>query len=343
MFTLTSQEKVYVACPPQLISGGAELLHQLCYELNKKGFSAYMYYAGEKNCETSPVADRFLHYDNPYVLKIEDLKGNLLIVPETMIDYLKQFSNISKCVWWLGANHYLVPTELHSHKYLRVLGHYVLKIVGARKPVTFKELRKKRIDNLAQCWYVVNFLEKKGLRNVAYLSDYLAEHFINDYMKTGGIFSDKQRENIALYNPKRNTKYVMKIKKMAPDIRFVAIENMSPNEVMKLMQRAKVYVDFGSHPGKDRMPREAALQGCCILTSTLGSAAFFDDVPILNEFKYERTPQNREKIIAKIREIFKDYDKEVKKFDGYRKYILSEKGKFSEDIDKIFLLKKTKR
>ena len=181
-------------------------------------------------------------------------------------------------------------------------------------------------------------MEKKGLRNVAYLSDYLAEHFINEYMKSEKSFSKKDREDIVLYNPKRNTKYVMEIKKMAPDLQFIAIENMSSNEVMKLMHRAKIYIDFGSHPGKDRMPREAALQGCCVLTSTLGSAAYFDDVPIANEYKYERTPQNKKKIIRKIREIFEDYEKEVKNFDGYRKYILSEKKKFLEDIDKIFFL-----
>lgn len=338
MFTLTSRDKVYVACPAQLISGGAELLHQLCYELNKKGFNVYMYYVKAEKCEDSPVAERFLHYSNPYVLEIEDLRQNLLLVPETLIDDLNQFLYIKKCVWWLGANHYLVPTELHSHKYLRVFGHYVLKIFGVRKPVTFNDLRKKRIDNLAQCWYVVNFLEKKGLRNVAYLSDYLAEHFINEYMKSEKCFSKKDREDIVLYNPKRNTKYVMEIKKMAPDLQFIAIENMSSNEVMKLMHRAKIYIDFGSHPGKDRMPREAALQGCCVLTSTLGSAAYFDDVPIANEYKYERTPQNKKKIIRKIREIFEDYEEEVKKFDGYRKYILLEKKKFLEDIDKIFFL-----
>lgn len=29
------------------------------------------------------------------------------------------------------------------------------------------------------------------------------------------------------------------------------------------MRKAKVYIDFGFHPGKDRIPREAVMCGAC--------------------------------------------------------------------------------
>ena len=40
-------------------------------------------------------------------------------------------------------------------------------------------------------------------------------------------------------------------------------------------------MDFGFHPGQDRLPREAALLKNCIITNREGSAAFYKDVPIL--------------------------------------------------------------
>ena len=90
---LTSQDKVYyVACPAQLISGGAELLHQLCYELNKKGFNAYMYYIKAEKCEILRLQKDFYIMKIRMSLEIEDLRQNLLVVPETLIDNLNQFS-----------------------------------------------------------------------------------------------------------------------------------------------------------------------------------------------------------------------------------------------------------
>jgi len=44
----------------------------------------------------------------------------------------------------------------------------------------------------------------------------------------------------------------------------------------------KLYVDFGKHPGKDRMPREAAVHGCCIITGRRGAAGNPFDIPIPN-------------------------------------------------------------
>ena len=37
---------IYVACPEKTFTGGAELAHQLCYELCSMGYQAKMYYYG---------------------------------------------------------------------------------------------------------------------------------------------------------------------------------------------------------------------------------------------------------------------------------------------------------
>jgi hypothetical protein len=107
--------------------------------------------------------------------------------------------------------------------------------------------------------------------------------------------------------------------------------------VIKTLQKAKVYIDFGNHPGKDRIPREAAILGCCVITGKRGSAAFFEDVPIPDEYKFEDKEKNIPKIIDKIKDCLENYEKRYEDFDYYREVIKNEPQKFIEDLRKIFI------
>ena len=42
---------------------------------------------------------------------------------------------------------------------------------------------------------------------------------------------------------------------------------MSANQVINIFKRTKIYIDFGYHPGKDKMPREAVLFNNCVITN----------------------------------------------------------------------------
>ena len=82
---------------------------------------------------------------------------------------------------------------------------------------------------------------------------------------------------------------------------WVPIENMTPREVGELLASAKVYVDFGEHPGRDRIPREAALAGCVVITGTRGSAGNGIDIPIPSEYVIgEDSPDAVNRIVAAI-------------------------------------------
>ncbi|MGC8677909.1 MAG: hypothetical protein ACP5UF_06830 [Hydrogenobaculum sp.] len=91
---------------------------------------------------------------------------------------------------------------------------------------------------------------------------------------------------------------------------------MTRDQVIETLQKAKVYIDFGNHPGKDRIPREAAILGCCVITGKRGSATFFEDVPIPEEYKFEERYQD---------------------FNYYRQVIRNEPTKFLENLKKIFV------
>jgi hypothetical protein len=179
----------------------------------------------------------------------------------------------------------------------------------------------------------MNFLKKIGIddNRVFYLSDYLNKAFLN-------IQTDlSKKENIVAYNPKKGLAFTKEIMKLAKDIKFVPLINMTRQQVIETLQRAKVYIDFGNHPGKDRIPREAAILGCCVITGKRGSAAFFEDVSIPDEYKFKDKKENMPKIIEKIRDCFENFEERYKDFDHCRKRIKQEPQKFIEDLKKIFV------
>ena len=111
---------------------------------------------------------------------------------------------------------------------------------------------------------------------------------------------------------------------------------MTNEEVLNLLLKSKVYIDFGTHPGKDRIPREAAMCGCCVITGKRGSAKYYEDVPLRDDFKFDDKEENIDKIIDKINLCLENYEEQNKNFDEYRKGIIGEEEKFEEDIKKIF-------
>ncbi|HOL22470.1 MAG TPA: hypothetical protein PLQ41_06420, partial [bacterium] len=125
--------------------------------------------------------------------------------------------------------------------------------------------------------------------------------------------------------------------KQASNIKFVPLISMSRMQVIETLKKAKVYIDFGNHPGKDRIPREAAIMGCCVITGKRGSAAYFEDVPIPEKYKFEDKKENIPKIIERIRDCLENYNERYKDFDNYREIIRKEPEKFVEDMKKIFV------
>ena len=94
------------------------------------------------------------------------------------------------------------------------------------------------------------------------------------------------------------------------------------------------YIDFGPHPGMDRLPREAALAGCIVLTIGEGAANFDKDVPLPPQFKFKSFD------VDKIFTLLKDccggsFDKYSMRMEPYRKWILSQEAKMNVCIENL--------
>ena len=106
--------------------------------------------------------------------------------------------------------------------------------------------------------------------------------------------------------------------------------------MLHLMQISKVYIDFGNHPGKDRIPREAAICGCCIITGKRGSANNKIDIAIKDKYKFEDRLSSIDQIHSLICDCMDNFDICQSDFKNYREIILKEEAIFKENVLKIF-------
>ena len=255
--------KIYMVCPANIHSGGCELCHQLVSQLLQFGLDAYVFYMEASmnafNPE-NPVDDFYKKYHCPYVLEIEDKPQNILIINETANWIYGILKNIRKIFWWMSVDNYLSN--------LSDLFHHRIKIALVEPLPRFFYFQNDDTEHWVQSEYARQFVELNGVpvEKVYVVEDYLNQAF--------WINADKvdltKKENIVAFNPNKGFETTRWLIEFAPYINWMKIKNMTPEQVQKLLERAKVYIDFGNHPGKDRIPREAAISGCVVITGKRG-------------------------------------------------------------------------
>ena len=94
----------------------------------------------------------------------------------------------------------------------------------------------------------------------------------------------------------------------------------------------------------DRLPREAALAGCIVLTNREGAANFDKDVPLPSEFKFSSF--DPDKIYSMLKDICSDstkFDEYSKKMERYREWISGQQFRMRICIDRLIEECVTKR
>ena len=161
---------------------------------------------------------------------------------------------------------------------------------------------------------------------------------LGDYL-TGvhHALTPQTRKNIIAYNPKKGGEISKKLIKGLPDFNFVPIAGMSASDVHALLSLVKIYMDFGHHPGKDRLPREAAIAGACVITGLRGAACNSIDIPILEKYKIDSEKTDFVNAFGyRAREIFSQFELASRDFDYYRLMIAGEREKFNIQCASLF-------
>lgn len=187
---------------------------------------------------------------------------------------------------------------------------HISQIIGSRKfnalaeplpKIFYFNEADKDIEHFVQSEYARQFVKLNGVPEykIFMVEDYLNQAFLSRAAR----IDLNRKENIVAYNPKKGFEVTKQFIDIAPDISWRPIEKMTPEQVQELLARAKVYIDFGNHPGKDRIPREAAISGYVVITGRRGSAGNDIDINIPAEFKFDERTADIRNVIKKIRAV----------------------------------------
>ncbi|MDH3210641.1 MAG: hypothetical protein OEM00_08560 [Burkholderiaceae bacterium] len=269
-----------VVCPHASISGGPEALHQLTRALVDIGRDAGIVYipiSPENRC-----AERFMHYAAPLFHELRDSGDQVVVLPETMTGMVWRFRHARCVIWWLSVDNYfktLPSTRVKKFK------SYCRAKLGRRRHYHFEP--HPHLLHAHQSEYARRFLLRHGVTDSLPLTDYLAPGMVFDENR----LTRTSRSDQCLYNPLKGREFTERLIAHCADLAvdFVALQGLSESQMRERLGRAKLYIDFGEHPGRDRIPREAALAGCVVITGCSGSAGNDVDVPLPALYKLDQS------------------------------------------------------
>lgn len=316
--------KVYVFSPSNSVAGGAECMHQIVRSLNDSNFKAFItYYNGR---DGGKAINYFSNYDCPIFLgnlNDIDLEQNFVIYPEIATLFLKKIKRAKKIIYWASIDNYLGNKENLSIK--NQIKNRLKYLLGISSVSIFG---MKEYYHFTQSYYASNFIKNKGYTH----------YHIGDYISNDFEIKIPDKKNTIIYNPKKGAKFINGFKKLYDDYNFVPLINLSRQEMIKKIAESKLYLDFGLHPGKDRIPREAVKLNCCIITGKFGSSGNEFDIPIPDYYKIDAQMKNSffENLKSKIDYVLNNFDKSSKDFDVYRNKVAFEKIFFDKSIKHFF-------
>ena len=313
---LRTGQRVVVTCPAESVTGGPEALHQLVDALVALGADASMAYLVPAPDRTfaeavveATVPPPYRDYRVPlWRAPLPDDPDTVVILPEVWSAAVDGFGLARVGLWWLSVDNNLVSD----------LGRYFHHPAPRRPPV-----------HLYQSAYAHAYLVRHGVAG-APLGDYLAAAHL-------APAAEAPRGRRIAFNPKKGFETTLQIIErslaLGREADWVPIAGLDPAGVRALLAGCRVYIDFGPHPGMDRLPREAALAGCCVVTGRRGAAAFAEDVPIPDPFKVPDAD-----IDLAVERIFWCLESPgaSRLFDDYRRWIRGQRAGFFEQVRRLF-------
>ena len=330
-----SDSKIYVLCPANIHTGGPESLHQLTSRLISFGVDAKILFCprvGEFFDINDPVHPALKKYHVPYTFGFEDKPRNVFVVPEPLTEHLYAVKNCRRVLWWMSVNNYL-------ENVLELIRPCIDSPLAEPVPKYFTFDNFDDVDeHWAKCEFVRQFLllnkiPAKKIRHVeTYMNQTFFEHAANIELAA--------KKNLVAFNPRKGYEFTKRLIELAPDIDWRPIQNMTPAQVQQLLAEAKIYIDFGEHPGRDRLPREATVSRCVVITGRRGAAGNDVDINIPAEFKFDERIATPQQVVNKIREVFTDFEPSLAAQKDFCQRVYDDKKIFSDAISSAFGIKK---
>lgn len=142
----------------------------------------------------------------------------------------------------------------------------------------------------------------------------------------------KQR-NVVAFNGAKGKWKLQELQPLLPDVEFRAIEGMNYEQVCEALAQASLYVELGHLPGRDRLPREAALAGTPTVMLARGAGFCWKDFPIGEKYRIPYTVDWAQVMAPVIREALTDPSEITTTQTSFREWVEGEKARYERAID----------
>jgi hypothetical protein len=327
-------DQVLLLCP-EVKTGGPEALHQLGHQIALHGGEARMvYYAPYSRLEidgdvvrcdaaASPMPAHFAQYA-PQVLRETRLTADTLVVfPEPLAKLAADAVGYRRALWWLSLDNALPQNpELGD---------------DASAACLFAD---PRLLHFHQSEYAARFLRDHCAAQFFPLSDYTDPQFVHRSLVTELTPPITERRNVVCFFPNKGGALAARFLEGAASLRqpvaFVPIRDMTKAQVRATLFGARIYIDFGHHPGKDRVPREAAIAGAVVLLHAAGAARCFPDHPLAEAYRFTEADVESGALHRRIDAILDDPAAHFAAQRAYRQGILLERARFDLEVRGLF-------
>lgn len=323
--------RILVLCPHKPRTAGPEALHQLVSRLNALGQPAAIVYHPFDAASQTPAP--YQHHQAP-VATYADEPGTLLLFPEVFPMLALRPRKAAVALWWMSVNNF--TGQRYRSRFVDRL-RYAVDVVRGERPLGGTR-SVAHLLHFAQSDHAARFLQARGIASLP-LSDPIPGYTEAGYLAwLDGQLQGARRGDTILYNPVKGAYLSRRLIAAFPQWRFQPLQNLDRAQLAQAFLQSKLYMDFGHHPGKDRLPREAALHGCCVVCARHGSAASPIDVPIAQRYKLDVHDRDFIRQFGQLAgDILERHAFHAPQFDGYRDIIRQEPLAFDQQIRAAFL------
>ena len=261
--------KFVVFCA-DVYTGGNFALLQLNQALNDLGAPSEVVFFDKAEIKPGEAKKTYTtSYASPVTLEVSDLKykmceqfgpEDILIIPETRPDIANEFharGHPGFVFWWLSWDNAPLG-KLKQFDCMNCLNNCL---------------------HIFQSDYARREANRLGFDGP----------IVSDYTIFDGkaLVVDVNKDNDICYLERKapGSEYV--VSELSAKYSVIKINNMHQNQVQDTLRASKFFIDFGSQPGKDRIPREAAVFDCVPIYRKIGAAAIFQDVPVPGYLKLD--------------------------------------------------------
>ncbi len=360
--------RFYVAAPIGDRTGGPEALALLVDSMRRKGVEAYL--IPLRNFAGRAQHPEYARFDAPVVQQMpRDPNAHLVIGEVSPIENRTQLDRLpDNRIWmlWLSVNNSPIPaaryfkaTEStgslfppgslgqvppnlwpHDDEQLGIGSWLTWREAHRRKGKGAKRLVPTAIEAVS-----IKYAEKLMSRKIHFgtqshygqgflRSQYGQDSFLlTDYPQPVVPISMKRDPNVVAYNGSKGQWKIGELRRHLSNVDFVPIEKMSFDQVRETLARASLYVEIGSLPGRDRLPREAANLGTPTILLARGAGYCWEDFPLGEKYRIPYTLDWADRMAPVISEVLDDPVEILETQASFREWVASEPERYDHALD----------